>query len=172
MTISWSCCPGIIFLTPNILAVWSSFKSLWMGEKCRCLNYPAQKHFSPSLEKSLGTSLLGGGNGSQQSTNRETQRISERILTGFGSTRELTSSGVHSFTSFSNWRMFQSFSCTEEMQRAQVLAHPKAAEIPFPLDVRMRYWTYCPACAKLWALLQQKPVSLYRYTIISGVFIN
>lgn len=135
MTISYSCscCLGIIFLTLKISAVWSSLKSSWRGEKSAgVFTFPAQKHCSPSLEKSLGTFLLGGSNGSQWSSNRETDRPSLDL----GATESLAALKFIPSLPFWVWRTFQSLLQTQqEMQRAQVLAHPKAAEIPFLLYV-------------------------------------
>lgn len=88
----------IIFLTFKILAVWSSHKSLWRGKNCRCLNYPAQKHCSPSLEKSLEHIFTGR----KQWQQMEQQQGDRQALTGFGSTRKLSSSEVHSLTYFLN----------------------------------------------------------------------
>lgn len=106
-------------------------QNLWKGKKCKSLKYPAQKHCSSSLEKSLAHLYWEEA---WAATRRE-------ALTGCGSTRKADSSEIHSLTSFLSLKSL--LQAQQEVQRAQVLAHPNAGVIPFPLDI-WRYWTFCP----------------------------
>lgn len=99
---SRSCYLGIIFITLKILAEWSSLRTLWRGKKCRCLKYPAQKHCSPSLEKSLAHLYWEEA----VAANRAATRRDERPSLGLGAPERLTALKFLPSLPFWAWRAF------------------------------------------------------------------